>query len=290
MSSTDSDSDGLLGTHISDDDEKGDSRSRRDRVMRAADPEKQQKYSNQEPVDAQGRKRFHGAFTGGFSAGYYNTAGSEEGWAPSEWKSSRDSRSQRPTQRAEDFMDEEDLAQIRGLASLTSRAEYALAHPPVSGRPVEADPGRGGVGDSSQDHTPFVVGADVLNGMLRPSAETESVGYKILRRLGWREGFGIGPRERRRKRKRAPGGAKVYGCDLGPIAGRTAEVQPLCVHPVHVGVRGGGSGVWVGQELASTPCRPMLPMPSHLRWTLPSPWCIPYDSPITLIPPHAANA
>ena len=30
-------------------------------------------------TDEQGRRRFHGAFTGGFSAGYYNTVGSEEG-------------------------------------------------------------------------------------------------------------------------------------------------------------------------------------------------------------------
>jgi hypothetical protein len=30
-------------------------------------------------TDEQGRRRFHGAFTGGYSAGYYNTAGSKEG-------------------------------------------------------------------------------------------------------------------------------------------------------------------------------------------------------------------
>ena len=29
--------------------------------------------------DSQGRIRFHGAFTGGFSAGYFNTVGSEAG-------------------------------------------------------------------------------------------------------------------------------------------------------------------------------------------------------------------
>lgn len=32
-------------------------------------------------TDEQGRKRFHGAFTGGFSAGYYNTVGSKVGLA-----------------------------------------------------------------------------------------------------------------------------------------------------------------------------------------------------------------
>lgn len=30
-------------------------------------------------TDEEGRRRFHGAFTGGFSAGYYNTVGSKEG-------------------------------------------------------------------------------------------------------------------------------------------------------------------------------------------------------------------
>ena len=29
--------------------------------------------------DSKGRPRFHGAFTGGFSAGYFNTVGSKEG-------------------------------------------------------------------------------------------------------------------------------------------------------------------------------------------------------------------
>jgi len=33
----------------------------------------------QDVRDAQGRLRFHGAFTGGFSAGYFNTVGSKEG-------------------------------------------------------------------------------------------------------------------------------------------------------------------------------------------------------------------
>ena len=52
------------------------------------DPHKK-KLKVDEVTDEQGRRRFHGAFTGGFSAGYYNTAGSAEGWAPATFKSSR---------------------------------------------------------------------------------------------------------------------------------------------------------------------------------------------------------
>ncbi len=48
------------------------------------------KPEDQMVFDEQGRRRFHGAFTGGFSAGYYNTVGSKEGWTPSTFVSSRD--------------------------------------------------------------------------------------------------------------------------------------------------------------------------------------------------------
>jgi G patch domain-containing protein 1 len=40
-------------------------------------------------VSSKGHKRFHGAFEGGFSAGYFNTAGSKEGWTPSEFYSTK---------------------------------------------------------------------------------------------------------------------------------------------------------------------------------------------------------
>lgn len=33
-------------------------------------------------TDSKGRPRFHGAFTGGFSAGFFNTVGSKEGMWP----------------------------------------------------------------------------------------------------------------------------------------------------------------------------------------------------------------
>lgn len=70
-------------------------------------------------TDERGRRRFHGAFTGGFSAGYFNTAGSRHGchyfnfknqkigWVPQTFKSTRTERGERFEQMAEDFMDEE---------------------------------------------------------------------------------------------------------------------------------------------------------------------------------------
>jgi len=72
-------------------------------------------------LDAQGRQRFHGAFTGGYSAGYYNTVGSKEGWKPSTFKSSRSGKSVNyRAQRPEDFMDEEDEALLGKSISVSS--------------------------------------------------------------------------------------------------------------------------------------------------------------------------
>ncbi|XP_078101222.1 G patch domain-containing protein 1-like, partial [Sander vitreus] len=61
--------------------------------------------------DEKGRyQRFHGAFTGGFSAGYFNTVGTKEGWAPSTFVSSRQQKVEKKHHaRPEDFMDEEVL-------------------------------------------------------------------------------------------------------------------------------------------------------------------------------------
>ena len=56
--------------------------------------------------DEKGRRRFHGAFTGGFSAGYYNTVGSKEGWKP------KDKYENGLKQNVVDFMDEEDIKDI----------------------------------------------------------------------------------------------------------------------------------------------------------------------------------
>lgn len=47
---------------------------------------------NQEARNDKGQKRFHGAFEGGFEAGYKNTVGSKEGWAPQKFVSSRNNR------------------------------------------------------------------------------------------------------------------------------------------------------------------------------------------------------
>lgn len=58
-----------------------------------------------------GKRKFHGAFTGGFSAGFNNTCGSEFGFQPAQFVSSRSNRST-VKQQITDYMDEEDLGEF----------------------------------------------------------------------------------------------------------------------------------------------------------------------------------
>ncbi|WWC65679.1 uncharacterized protein I303_108300 [Kwoniella dejecticola CBS 10117] len=135
----------------------------------------------QEVRDEQGRRRFHGAFTGGFSAGYYNTVGSKEGWTPSTFKSSRSNRANK-VQRAEDFMDEEDLQHMKDDRQLENTSTFK----------------NDGFGGTKEE----------LGGKSLPSAiesliapSSSSIGEKLLQKLGWRPGQGIGPRVTLRKLK-----------------------------------------------------------------------------------------
>ena len=72
-------------------------------------------YFYYQAVSSKGTKRLHGAFEGGFSAGYFNTVGSKEGWKPSEFVSSRDNRFNQQSidaeglNRIENYMDEDDI-------------------------------------------------------------------------------------------------------------------------------------------------------------------------------------
>ncbi|OJD19068.1 hypothetical protein AJ78_00941 [Emergomyces pasteurianus Ep9510] len=136
----------------------------------------------QEVRDDRGRKRLHGAFTGGFSAGYFNTVGSKEGWTPSTFVSSRRNRAkdakqstqQLQQQRPEDFMDEEDLREAEEARKLQTAGEYA------------------GFGSTAAD-------AVRLGGLMDLFKTTgETIGVRLLKRMGWKEGQGIGPKVRRK--------------------------------------------------------------------------------------------
>ncbi|KAJ9647780.1 hypothetical protein H2199_001554 [Coniosporium tulheliwenetii] len=134
----------------------------------------------QEVTDERGRKRLHGAFTGGFSAGYFNTVGSKEGWTPSTFVSSRANRQKDQKngtqQRPEDFMDEEDLAEAAEAQKLQTASAFA---------------GLGSTEEDASRRDPFM-------GLMKAGGDT--IGVKLLQKMGWRQGQGVGPRIRRRAR------------------------------------------------------------------------------------------
>ncbi|TVY90942.1 G patch domain-containing protein, partial [Lachnellula willkommii] len=134
----------------------------------------------QEVRDERGQKRLHGAFTGGFSAGYFNTVGSKEGWTPSTFVSSRSNRKKdapkAPQQRPEDFMDEEDIADA------------------AEAQRVETANGFAGLGTTQDDAARRGALIDLFR------TEGETVGIKLLKKMGWKEGQGVGPKIRRKAR------------------------------------------------------------------------------------------
>ncbi|KAI1457031.1 DUF1604-domain-containing protein [Annulohypoxylon moriforme] len=144
----------------------------------------------QEVRDERGRKRLHGAFTGGWSAGYFNTVGSKEGWTPSTFVSSRTNRRKDDTaakqQRPEDFMDDEDLADTEEARKLQTAQGFA------------------GLGSTGEDG---LAGRGGLTDLFRVKGDT--MGKKLLRKMGWKDGQGIGPKVRRKARLDVSSGKSV---------------------------------------------------------------------------------
>ncbi|KAJ9627656.1 hypothetical protein H2203_002868 [Taxawa tesnikishii (nom. ined.)] len=124
---------------------------------------------------------------GSKSAGYFNTVGSKEGWTPSTFVSSRTNRhkdDQKTTQqRAKAFMDEEDLADAAEAQKLETQGSFA------------------GLGSTQEGGMP----RGFLTDLFKTSGET--MGVKLLQRMDWRQGQGIGAKVRRRARLEGSGKA-----------------------------------------------------------------------------------
>ncbi|GJJ11187.1 hypothetical protein Clacol_005419 [Clathrus columnatus] len=133
--------------------------------------------------DEKGRRRLHGAFTGGFSAGYFNTVGSKEGWTPATFISSRADRAKAKQARPEDFMDEEDIAELKESRKLVDTTEE---HDMFADTRAELA-SRGGGAGAEKDSM-----AATLQSLL-PAAK-DSIGARLLKKMGWKAGQGIGPR------------------------------------------------------------------------------------------------
>ncbi|XP_059522986.1 G patch domain-containing protein 1 isoform X1 [Myotis daubentonii] len=177
-------------------------------------PKKPTPLQDQTVRDEKGRyKRFHGAFSGGFSAGYFNTVGSKEGWTPSSFVSSRQNRADKSVLGPEDFMDEEDLS------------EFGIAPKAIVTTDDFASKTKDRIREKARQlaaATAPIPGATLLDDFITPA--TLSVGFELLRKMGWKEGQGIGPRVKRRPRRQKPDpGVKIYGCALPPGGSEGSE-------------------------------------------------------------------
>lgn len=143
-------------------------------------------------TDSDGRRRFHGAFTGGFSAGYFNTVGSKEGWTPSTFVSSRAKRFESSRQKPEDFMDDEDLGEF-GIAPRNVETTKLFS--------------REREGRGKRNNVPSTSGIS-LDSVMKYALEDlvvpcrMSIGVRLLKKMGWKEGQGIGPRVRQIPKKK----------------------------------------------------------------------------------------
>uniref|UniRef100_A0A8C1A0A5 G patch domain containing 1 n=1 Tax=Cyprinus carpio carpio TaxID=630221 RepID=A0A8C1A0A5_CYPCA len=151
--------------------------------------------------DEKGRyKRFHGAFTGGFSAGYFNTVGSQEGWTPSTFVSSRQQKAERQNARPEDFMDEEDFSE-HGIAprEIVTTEDFASERKDQLKDKARAVSSLAALipGDTG-----------LLEELIAPARS--SIGVELLRKMGWKDGQGVGPRLKRRQRKQNTGNKTKY--------------------------------------------------------------------------------
>lgn len=153
----------------------------------------------QEVTDERGRKRLHGAFTGGFSAGYFNTVGSKEGWTPSTFVSSRANRAKTQhdgkQQRPEDYMDDEDLAEQAEAQKLETQGAFA------------------GLGSTASE----AGGRGMFSDLFKTTGETK--GVKLLQRMGWRQGQGIGPKVRRRAQGDKSGESHLFAPENSRMIG-----------------------------------------------------------------------
>ncbi|XP_040564077.1 G patch domain-containing protein 1 homolog [Lepeophtheirus salmonis] len=141
-------------------------------------------------TDENGLRRFHGAFTGGFSAGFYNTAGSRDGWAPKSFKSSRKKPNQDTfSQKPDDFMDEDDRGGF-GFAPQGLKTNSAF----------ESHSRKRDFASSFQEHNQSIPGEPVFQQIF--TSVKDSIGVSLLKGMGWKEGKGIGPKLRKDKKNK----------------------------------------------------------------------------------------
>ncbi|KAK1407403.1 hypothetical protein QVD17_39019 [Tagetes erecta] len=135
----------------------------------------------QEVRDEEGRRRFHGAFSGGFSAGYFNTVGSKEGWTPQTFTSSRKNRAEIKQQDLSNFLDEDEKAELEGNSLGTSMQfdTFGFTAAEIARKQSEKE----------QNERPSAIPGPAPDELVVPA--TDPIGVRLMLKMGWRRGQSI---------------------------------------------------------------------------------------------------
>ncbi|PWA53952.1 hypothetical protein CTI12_AA440330 [Artemisia annua] len=135
----------------------------------------------QEVRDEEGRRRFHGAFSGGFSAGYFNTVGSKEGWTPQTFTSSRKKRAEIIQQDVTTYLDEDEKAEMVGNSLGTSMQFDTFGF-------TAAEIARS-QSEKEQNQRPSAIPGPAPDELIVPA--TDPIGVRLMLKMGWRRGQSI---------------------------------------------------------------------------------------------------
>lgn len=135
----------------------------------------------QEVRDEEGRRRFHGAFSGGFSAGYFNTVGSKEGWTPQTFTSSRKKRAEIKQQDLSNFLDDDEKAELEGNSLGTSMQfdTFGFTAAEIAKKQAEKE----------QNERPSAIPGPAPDEIIVPA--TDPIGVRLMLKMGWRRGHSI---------------------------------------------------------------------------------------------------
>lgn len=114
--------------------------------------------------------------------------GSEEGWAPAQFTSSRSNRVQVAEAKPQDYMDAEDVVESKQDLELVTKNDYFG----FTANEVGANKNSGDV--SNVSNSDDLIAASLGTVLVAPR---ESVGVRLMRLMGWRDGQGVGPRRKR---------------------------------------------------------------------------------------------
>ena len=133
--------------------------------------------------------RLHGAFAGGFSAGYFNTVGSREGWQPRQDRVDENQdddsnidrkKSEHERQQVEDFMDEQDHSDWGGPRRVAQ--ELTAGGRGEEERSLSFGTDR----NNANQHLGFLDTA--ISSTTSAVVPPKNVGQRLLHELGWRGG------------------------------------------------------------------------------------------------------